>query len=550
MQKIDALPKFGIFFFCLSGFCIVASTLRQNFGFPLDDSWIHQTVARNLADYHVMGYLPGMHSAGSSSLLWTLTLAFNYRFLPGVDPVVYAAVINGVLLGLIGTGLKIVTEQDNFTEAESWIFSLGPVLNGNFLWLGILGMEHVLFVTLSIATVGCWFWKPAQWRWWPSGASSGFLFLLILTRPEGVLLTGLLLLLRRRAGRSFRDCMLLISAAAAAMLILFRVDWVASHTLLPLTMKGRQFLYFGAKAATNRDRAMLVYEWVRRIMKAWTLKESVRHHLGMELLALAALAGVCFLLVEVVGLFRERRDRMTALVLWAAGVDLLYFILLPSIGHGGRYQSVHLLLLFPLMWAGLFRSLRLLGKRTAISPTRVYRWAAVAVALPMVISTVATLRTWRMAAGEGIDQINQEHGAMAAWILANLPEATLESGKIAVFDIGRIGYALHGRLVDLGGLTDPRYLPYLLDGTVAEYLRERQISYLVLPTDTGPDAAKETGFSPNAFRDKLFRKSPLPRMQELETVCVPAALRDDVASASLAAARCQTAYRLSFDESR
>ena len=47
-------------------------------GFPLDDAWIHQTYARNLAAAGRWEYVPGATSAGSTAPLWTLLLAAGY----------------------------------------------------------------------------------------------------------------------------------------------------------------------------------------------------------------------------------------------------------------------------------------------------------------------------------------------------------------------------------------------------------------------------------------------------------------------------------------
>ncbi len=44
-------------------------------GFPLDDAWIHQTYARNLALLAEWAFIPGQLSAGSTSPLWTILLA-------------------------------------------------------------------------------------------------------------------------------------------------------------------------------------------------------------------------------------------------------------------------------------------------------------------------------------------------------------------------------------------------------------------------------------------------------------------------------------------
>src|SRR5512141_1329437 len=47
-------------------------------GFPLDDSWIHLTYARNLALNGEWAFQPGQLSAGSTAPLWTLLLAIGF----------------------------------------------------------------------------------------------------------------------------------------------------------------------------------------------------------------------------------------------------------------------------------------------------------------------------------------------------------------------------------------------------------------------------------------------------------------------------------------
>jgi hypothetical protein len=82
----------------------------------------------------------------------------------------------------------------------------------------------------------------------------------------------------------------------------------------------------------------------------------------------------------------------------------------------------------------------------------------------------------------GIDHISHTHARVAAWLQENLPDQT-----VAVFDIGRIGYARgtsgDPRIIDLGGLTDSGYLAYLYGGKVPEYLALHDVRYLVLPVD-------------------------------------------------------------------
>ena len=57
---------------------LVASALYYRIGFPLDDSWIHLTYARNLAVFGEWAFQPGKPSAGSTSPLWTMLLSIGF----------------------------------------------------------------------------------------------------------------------------------------------------------------------------------------------------------------------------------------------------------------------------------------------------------------------------------------------------------------------------------------------------------------------------------------------------------------------------------------
>src|ERR1019366_10819417 len=73
----------------LTGILSLGVALRHNVGFPLDDSWIHQEIARNLVQFHSFGFTPGVTSSGSSSTLWTLILSLNYLLFPTHSPVFF-----------------------------------------------------------------------------------------------------------------------------------------------------------------------------------------------------------------------------------------------------------------------------------------------------------------------------------------------------------------------------------------------------------------------------------------------------------------------------
>jgi hypothetical protein len=74
------------------------------------------------------------------------------------------------------------------------------------------------------------------------------------------------------------------------------------------------------------------------------------------------------------------------------------------------------------------------------------------------------------------------------WILQNQPA----NARVAAFDIGKISYVLDRPVVDLGGLVDPVYEPYLRSGRAPLYLEERHVSLVVLPSG---GLAGQLGFS-------------------------------------------------------
>ena len=58
---------------------VAASSIIHEVGFPLDDSWIHQTYARNLAERGEWAFVPGEPSVASTSPLYTCLLYTSPR---------------------------------------------------------------------------------------------------------------------------------------------------------------------------------------------------------------------------------------------------------------------------------------------------------------------------------------------------------------------------------------------------------------------------------------------------------------------------------------
>ena len=77
ISRRDLLVIAGAVIF-ISLIYLLASYFINSIGFPLDDSWIHQTYARNLALRGEWAFRPGLPSAGSTSPLWSALLAIGF----------------------------------------------------------------------------------------------------------------------------------------------------------------------------------------------------------------------------------------------------------------------------------------------------------------------------------------------------------------------------------------------------------------------------------------------------------------------------------------
>jgi hypothetical protein len=460
----------------LFSFLIVAGFPHILMAFPLDDSWIHQVVARNFARYGTLGFIPGVWSSGSSSLLWTLVLTVNWKFLPAVNPVIYSDVLNLVFLIAIGLGLLAMARKDGLPKSSCWIWALTPALNGNFVWLGTIGMEHVLFVALSVAGIYLWFQTGLR----SSLLSALCLGALCITRPEGLVLPFLAVIAVPLAQRSRKDVAILVSFVALCIASSLAINQLTSHSWLPMTYAGRKWLYFGSVHVPLKARLLFPFMLVYSLSRALTAAHA----------ALLFPQAVSLLLITVglYRLFRERRLRAGFLCFWSFALLGTYFIMLPALSHAGRYQPLFLALNFPLMFLGLETILHHYAPALNTPRRRILSQSALVLTVCLLCSAFS-LSLWRKVTRDSTVAIESTHATMARYLMHQLPPHT----SLAAYDIGRIGYLYGANLIDLGGLTDSSFLPYMQQHRILDFLDRNHIPYFVWPSaldgsSTIPDA--------------------------------------------------------------
>jgi hypothetical protein len=446
-------------------------------GFPLDDGWIHQTYARNLAERGQWAFVPGLPSAGSTAPLWTLLLVPAY--LLSLPPLVWTFVLGGLLLIWLGWA-SMALWQALWPEAGwPWLAGFAVVLSWPLVWAAGSGMETLLFAALGLSLCALYARAGRERAAW-LGLGAG---LLVLVRPEGVLLLGLLAagLASRRAWQALGRFLIL---ALVPLLPYFALNVALSGQWWPNTLYAKQAEYTVLLEQPLWQRGLRLF-----FLSAGGPEAGWRGISGARLLLLPGLIWAAYRAARAD--WRQRRLVYLLPLLWAAGHIGAYAWRLPVTYQHGRYLLgvVPLWVIFGLYgWSALLgssRQMRLLRRVGGLS-------YGIILLLFLVFGAQAYATDVAFIEGEMV--------ATARWLREN----TSPDALVAAHDIGAIGYFSERRLLDLAGLVSPGIIPFIDDeAAVAEYVRRSAASYLVtapgwpyreLTSDPGVRHVFETGY--------------------------------------------------------
>ncbi len=171
--------------FLAIGSYTLASSFLSGTGFPLDDAWIHQTYARNLAQFGEWSFIPGWPSGGSTAPLWSALIAPVY--LVGQNGFVWTMLLGG--LGFAGRGMvwreMVWAVLQHFRQARFPWAGLFLAFEWHLVWAAASGMETILFAAMILFV----FWQLAEKSggWLVKGLLVG---LIVWLRPDGLTLLG------------------------------------------------------------------------------------------------------------------------------------------------------------------------------------------------------------------------------------------------------------------------------------------------------------------------------------------------------------------------
>ena len=421
---------------------LFASALTLRIGFPLDDSWIHLTYARNLALRGEWSFIPGVPSAGSTSPLWSALLAIGFFLRLG--PYIWTFFLGGVTLFITASLAELAARRLLPTYSLKFpLIGIFFAMEWHLIWAAGSGMEtllHASILTLVLLLLT---------RQSPPSLTLGLLAALsVWIRPDGLTLLGPILLTL-----SLREKPL---ANLSRLLIGFGLLF-GLYLLFNLTLSGNPFPNtFYAKQAEYAV-------WQEKPLLEKTALSLLQLLTGPSLFLLPGVVLWCVRSVRI-------RDWGTlAGMIWMAGYVLLYTLRLPPYQHGRYLIPVMPVLL---LW-GCLGVLEYFSKGGTGAGSRVMRlgWGG-AIAMLAVSFWFLGARSY----GQDVAYIETEMVAVAKWADANLPADAL----IAAHDIGALGYFDHHNLIDLAGLVSPEVIPFLRDETsIASYLQERDAGYLI-----------------------------------------------------------------------
>ena len=434
----------GVGALAVSLFLLAEGRIAGAPGLPLDDSWIHLQLARNVATGGGFGINRGEAVTASTAPLWSVALAGLLAV--GVPGLAAAKTLGLTCWAATGLVTRRLAGAIGLGPGLAWGAGLAVVGLSRLVWGALSGME-VPMATLCVAAGA---WAVARGRPVLGGAGLG---VATLVRPEAGLLVGLHVLgaagWRERLRRSA------VSAAVVTPAVVFNLAVGGRLVPAAVAAKVEGGLLGGAEglpdawAVAGRQVMAFLGEWGGAL---------VRDHAALPPLV-------------AVGLVAGRAGRLR----WLGAALLLHpvatALVAPYRGPGfqsGRYSSHLLPLAVVVAFVGLDQMLR---------------WGSAARWRVAVCALLLAGLAWRLPAGAeayawGVQNINAMQVELGHWVAARTPPNAL----IALNDVGALAYFGERRVIDLIGLATPEILPHRRQGPEAllRYLARRCPEYLVI----------------------------------------------------------------------
>lgn len=426
-----------------------------SFGFPLDDGWIHQTYARNLAQSGDWAYIPGKTSGGSTSPLWTLLLSLVH--LSNSGPFWGTFFIATLLFVITGFVFQCLADKYISPASGKWlsslpVFSIFFYLEWHMNWAAASGMEIMLYVLLILLFFLSLTYDDHPWL---PGLIIGLAFW---TRPDGITLLGPLYFVLTLAPRDSK----------------MKWEWIWKSTFAFLPFLAAYFIFNRLTAGTWWPNTFYAKQSEYAVLYETALVKRLLHLAAQPWISpsIVLIPGIIYKIIQSI---RKSEWAVISMVLWAFGYILVYAVRLPVIYQHARYLMPTMPIFY---FLGLIGTLDMLEElKTTDKQTRLIKFGTISLTVMLLVGF------WFMglsAYGEDCAIIHEEMVGTSIWIKENIPESSL----IAAHDIGALGYYGEHDILDLAGLITPEVIPFIRnEDELLDYLEAQEVQYLMTFTD-------------------------------------------------------------------
>lgn len=426
-------------------FYIITCAFIFRVGFPLDDTWIHLTYARNLAEHGQWAFRLGERSAASTAPFWTFLLGIGY-FLK-LAPYIWTYFLGWTVLTLIGIHAEQITRQllNSYQSRIPWV-GIFFVVAWHLTWAAVSGMETLLHSYLVFVVLTMLLTRSR--RYLAMGLITGFS---IWVRPDGLTLLGPLLftvLLVEQHWKSRGEALAKILIGFGALFVPYLLFNLAlSGNPMPNTFYAKQAEYQAYWFSQPFSYRLMNYIW--------------------PIIASPFIVLLPFAIIWMARRISQRDWAAIATLLWFFGYIAIYFMRLPAYQHG-RY----IIPAFPIMylWGILgmieMAAVRKMDRRFALA------WQMLLGGMCVVFALIAARQN-----ALDVYWIETEMVQAARWVQINIPPDKV----LAVHDIGALGYYVPNPMIDLAGLITPDVIPFIRDSArLSEYLDSKSADYLIV----------------------------------------------------------------------
>jgi len=465
--------------------------------FPMDDAYIHFVYADNLISHGKLFFSDVTETGiGATSPLWVFLLA-------GLKLLGMPLPVSAKLMGTIGLVVVCGAVYDLFRPV--WKSSFLPLsvflitISGNLIWFSLSGMETILFLALGMLSLLAY--RRERWK------TLGVLFgLMILTRPEGMILAGATVLVDLWKNRRLRlEWITSLSICVVISAPWFIYLYLRMGYVLPSSAIGKRFTFtvgldyiasqYPYLATLVQLRALIYpFAWLAYLLVFALGGKSLPppyvtqgESFGVFNYAPSYWAIAGWLLVIFPLLWTASRHLLgrknwslwiqdsnhaplMIFTVWFLLHNLAYMFFMPILGTASRYGVMNHAALWILLCLGVAQ---FSGRPFAM---RFLTGGLVLIAL-------ANTFYWNKVYDANLEHMQEVRIASANFVRDSLSRDEL----CAVFDIGAVRYFSQRPILDIGGLTSPKDLRWFSENKSDEFLIDREATCIILPGQTTVD---------------------------------------------------------------